>query len=164
MNWLTNFVKPKLNALVSKRKDVPENLWKNCTNCGNMIHHKDLFNNLHVCPSCNYHFRLPLKRRIEILFDNKYFKEIDIDKMADDPLNFVDSKKYKDRLKDYRKRTNNHDALVIAETKVENNEIIVGIMNFDFMGGSMGRSVGEGIVKAIEVAVIKKKPFIYPAF
>ena len=69
MNWLTNFVKPKLTALVGKRK-VPENLWKNCPNCGNMMHHKDLFDNLDVCNSCNYHFRLPINRRIEILFEN----------------------------------------------------------------------------------------------
>ena len=68
MNWLTNFVKPKISALVGKRKDVPDNLWKNCPNCGNMMHHKDLYENFDVCLSCNYHFRMNVDRRIEMLF------------------------------------------------------------------------------------------------
>ena len=69
MNWLSNFVKPKLKALVGNRKEVPDNLWKSCPKCGNMMHHKDLFENLDVCSSCNYHFRMSVNRRIEILFD-----------------------------------------------------------------------------------------------
>ena len=74
MNWLTNFVKPKLSALVGNRKNVPDNLWQNCPKCGNMLHHKDLYENFHVCNSCNYHFRMTVDRRIEILFGAKNFK------------------------------------------------------------------------------------------
>ena len=99
MNWLTNFVKPKLSALV-KRKEVPENLWNNCPTCGNMIHHKDLRENLRVCISCNYHFRMSAEDRIKILFFNEKFNEIELDSINDDPLNFNDKKKYKDRLKE----------------------------------------------------------------
>ena len=93
MNWLTNFVKPKLNALVRNRKEVPDNLWKNCPNCGNMMHHKDLYQNFNVCNSCNYHFRISVERRIEILFEKDSFIEFNLEKLPDDPLNFVDKKK-----------------------------------------------------------------------
>ena len=103
MNWLTNFVKPKLSALV-KRRDVPDNLWTNCPSCANMIHHKDLNENLRVCTKCNYHFRMTADKRIEILFEKDEFKEIKLEKISDDPLNFIDKKKYKDRLKEYRKK------------------------------------------------------------
>lgn len=160
MNWLTNFVKPKLSSLVGKRKDVPNNLWRNCANCGNMIHHKDLYANLHVCSSCNYHFRLPIERRIEILFGKNNFKEIDLDKISDDPLNFVDEKKYIDRLKEYRKKTNQYDAFILGEGEIDNHKIIMGLMNFEFMGGSMGRVVGSGIVKGAKISIEQKKPFI----
>jgi len=96
MNWLTNFVKPKLSALV-KRKDVPENLWQNCPFCGNMIHHKDLKENLRVCNTCNHHFRMSADDRIGLLFSKDETQEIDLDKISDDPLNFSDKKKYKDK-------------------------------------------------------------------
>ena len=91
MNWLTNFVKPKLSSLVSKR-NIPDNLWRNCPNCNNMIHHKDLHDNLDVCNACNYHFRMTIDRRIENLFGTASFQEIALDQLADDPLNFADTK------------------------------------------------------------------------
>ena len=159
MNWLTNFVKPKLSALV-KRKEVPENLWNNCPKCGNMIHHKDLKENLQVCISCNYHFRMSAEDRIKILFNSEHIKEIELDKTTDDPLNFNDSKKYKDRLKEYRKKTNREDAFILLEATLEENKVICGLMNFEFMGGSMGRAVGSAIVKATKIAIQNNLPFI----
>ena len=159
MNWLTNFVKPKLSALV-KRKEVPENLWNNCPTCGNMIHHKDLRENLRVCISCNYHFRMPAEDRIKILFFNEKFNEIELDSINDDPLNFNDKKKYIDRLKEYRKKTNRNDAFILIEGTLGGMKIISGFMNFEFMGGSMGRAVGSAIVKGAKLAVEKKIPFI----
>ena len=159
MNWLTNLVKPKLQALV-KRKNVPDNLWRNCPSCGNMMHHKDLYENLDVCNSCNYHFRMTVDRRIEILFAKEEFKEISLEKNDDDPLKFVDSKKYKDRLKEYRKKTNRNDAFILGESQINNNKIIAGFMNFDFMGGSMGRDVGGGIVKGAKESIAKNCPYV----
>ena len=94
MNWLTNFVKPKLGALVGKRQ-VQENLWHSCPSCANMMHHKDLYDNLRVCITCDYHFRMNIEDRINILFEEKNFKEIELDSISDDPLNFNDQKKYK---------------------------------------------------------------------
>ncbi|MDC1185150.1 acetyl-CoA carboxylase, carboxyltransferase subunit beta [Alphaproteobacteria bacterium] len=159
MNWLTNFVKPKLSALV-KRKDVPENLWQNCPSCGNMIHHKDLKENLRVCNTCNHHFRMSADDRIELLFSKDETQEIELDKISDDPLNFSDKKKYKDRLKEYRKKTKREDAFILLNTKIGQSNIICGLMNFAFMGGSMGRAVGGAIVKGAQTALEKKCPFV----
>ena len=159
MNWLTNFVKPKLSALVSRR-NVPNNLWHNCPNCGNMMHHKDLYENLDVCISCNYHFRMSVDRRIEILFDKENFNEIELEMTDDDPLNFTDKKRYKDRLKEYRKKIQRNDAFILGKAIIDNNKVVVGFMNFDFMGGSMGRAVGGGIVKGAKEAISYKCPYI----
>ena len=159
MNWLTNFVKPKLSALV-KRKDVPENLWQNCPSCGNMIHHKDLKENLRVCNTCNHHFRMSADDRIELLFSKDETQEIELDKISDDPLNFSDKKKYKDRLKEYRKKTKREDAFILLNTKIGQSNIVCGLMNFAFMGGSMGRAVGGAIVKGAQTALEKKCPFV----
>ena len=159
MNWLTNFVKPKLTALV-KRKDVPENLWQNCPSCGNMIHHKDLKENLRVCNTCNHHFRMSAEDRIKLLFSKEDTKEIELDKISDDPLNFSDKKKYKDRLKEYRKKTKREDGFILLDTKLGKSNVVCGLMNFAFMGGSMGRAVGGAIVKGAKTALLKKCPFI----
>ena len=159
MNWLTNFVKPKLSSLV-KRKDVPQKLWNNCVSCGNMIHHKDLKENLYVCVNCNYHFRMSAEDRIKLFFELGNFNEISHDEISDDPLKFVDKKKYKDRLKEYRKKTNRNDAFILIRGKINDKEIIFGIMNFEFMGGSMGRAVGGEIVKGAKIAIENKLPYV----
>ena len=160
MNWLTNFVKPKLSALVRSRKEVPNNLWKNCPNCGSMLHHKELYNNFNVCNSCNYHFRISVERRIKILFEKENFTEVKLEKLSDDPLNFVDKKKYTDRLKEYRKKTKRNDAFILGHGKIGNNSFVIGLMDFEFMGGSMGRTVGEGIVKAAKLAINNSVPLV----
>ena len=159
MNWLTNFVKPKLSALVRK-KEVPENLWNNCPSCATMIHHKDLNENLRVCASCNYHFRMTAEKRIEVLFSKEKFTEIKLDEIPDDPLKFYDKKKYKDRLKEYRKKTGREDAFILGIGDIDNKKAIYGFMNFNFMGGSMGRAVGEGIVMGAQKAIENKCPYI----
>ena len=160
MNWLTNFVKPKLKALVSKRNDVPTNLWQNCPNCGNIMHHKDMYENFHICNSCDYHFRMPVEKRIEMLFSKENFHELQLNKIEDDPLNFIDTKKYSDRLNEYRKKIQRNDAFILGKAQINNNKIIAGFMNFDFMGGSMGRAVGGGIVKGALEATSEKCPYI----
>ena len=159
MNWLTNFVKPKLSALVRK-KEVPENLWNNCPSCASMIHHKDLNENLRVCVNCNYHFRMTAEKRIEVLFSKEKFTEIKLENVSDDPLKFYDKKKYKDRLKEYRKKTGREDAFILGIGDIDNKKAIYGFMNFNFMGGSMGRAVGEGIVKGAQKAIENKYPYI----
>ena len=159
MNWLSNFVKPKLTSLV-KRREVPERLWNNCVSCGNMIHHKDLNENLRVCMNCEYHFRMSAEDRIKLLFEKNKYKEIELDKTTDDPLNFSDKKKYKDRLREYRNKTKRDDAFILIQGSIKDKQIITGLMNFEFMGGSMGRAVGGAIVKGAKIAIQKKLPYI----
>jgi len=159
MNWLSNFVKPKLTSLV-KRREVPERLWNNCVSCGNMIHHKDLNENLRVCMNCEYHFRMSAEDRIKLLFEENKYKEIELDKTTDDPLNFSDKKKYKDRLREYRNKTKRDDAFILIQGSIKEKQIITGLMNFEFMGGSMGRAVGGAIVKGAKIAIQKKMPYI----
>ena len=159
MNWLTNFVKPKLSSLV-KRRSVPDKLWNNCVSCGNMIHHKDLKENLYVCVNCNHHFRMSAEDRIKLFFKDGDYSEIIPDKISDDPLKFMDKKKYKDRLKEYRKKTNRDDAFILIKGKIKDKEIISGLMNFEFMGGSMGRAVGGAIVKGAKIAIENKLPYV----
>ena len=159
MNWLSNFVKPKLTSLV-KRREVPEKLWNNCVSCGNMIHHKDLNENLRVCMNCEYHFRMSAEDRIKLLFEENKYKEIELDKTTDDPLNFSDKKKYKDRLREYRNKTKRDDAFILIQGSIKDKQIITGLMNFEFMGGSMGRAVGGAIVKGAKIAIQKKLPYI----
>ena len=110
--------------------------------------------------NCNYHFRLSAEDRIKILFNNEEFNEIKLDIIKDDPLNFNDKKKYKDRLKEYRKKTKRDDAFILLETELGDYKIISGFMNFEFMGGSMGRAVGSAIVKGSKLAVENNIPFI----
>ncbi len=159
MNWLTNFVKPKLSSLV-KRKEVPEKLWHNCIACGNMIHHKDLNNNLRVCMNCDYHFRMSAEDRVKLFFNENEYTEIELDNITDDPLNFSDKKKYKDRLKEYRNKTKREDAFILLEGKIHEKKIVAGLMNFEFMGGSMGRAVGGAIVKGAKIAIKKRLPYV----
>ena len=125
-----------------------------------MIHHKDLKENLYVCINCNYHFRMSAEDRIKLFFEDGDFSEIIPDKISDDPLKFKDKKKYKDRLSEYRKKTNRDDAFILIKGKIKNKEIISGLMNFEFMGGSMGRAVGGAIVKGAKVAIENKLPYV----
>ena len=125
-----------------------------------MIHHKDQKENLYVCNACNYHFRMSTEDRIQLLFSKEDTKEIELDKISDDPLNFTDKKKYKDRLKEYRKKTKREDTFILLDTKIGKSNIVAGLMNFAFMGGSMGRAVGGAIVKGIKKAIEKNCPFV----
>tara|TARA_B100000029_G_scaffold502549_1_gene577997 strand:+ start:2167 stop:3015 length:849 start_codon:yes stop_codon:yes gene_type:complete len=159
MNWLTNFVRPKIRALVGK-KDVPENLWQSCPNCEKMIHHKELVENLYICNLCNYHFRLDPTTRLNLLFGREKYNIFEITNSFDDPLKFVDKKKYINRLKEYRKKTSNNDALSLASGILNNKKVVVGVLNFNFMGGSMGNAVGESFVKGVQFSLKEKAPFI----
>jgi len=159
MNWLTNFVRPKIQQLV-RPKEVPDNLWHKCPQCGHMIFHRDLEKNLSVCQHCGHHMRLTAKRRLELLFDHGAYQRIELAKTVADPLKFRDGKRYSDRLKDSQTKTGEQDAVIVAHGRIGGISVVIAMFNFDFMGGSMGIAVGEGIVAAAELAVLQDAPLI----
>jgi acetyl-CoA carboxylase carboxyl transferase subunit beta len=149
MNWLTNFVRPKIQQLVRPR-EVPENLWDKCPACEHMIFHRELEKNLRVCPHCGHHMRLGIKQRLETLFDDGAYKRIELPKVAEDPLKFKDLKTYNARIKDARNKTGETDAIMVAHGKMCGNDVVIAAFDFSFMGGSMGMAVGEGLVAAAD--------------
>ena len=164
MNWITNSVLPKIKALVQPR-EVPENFWTKCPNCGEMIFHRQLEDNLQVCPKCNYHLKLAARARLESLFDSSTLHIIELERQKNsDPLKFKDLKKYSDRLKDARTNTKQDDAILIAEGNINGRSTIAAVFSFEFMGGSMGIAVGDAILQSAELAVSKQAPLIiFPA-
>jgi acetyl-CoA carboxylase carboxyl transferase subunit beta len=159
MSWLTNFVRPKLRALVRKT-EVPDNLWDTCPACNKMIFHRDLEANQRVCPHCGHHMRLAAKRRLETLFDDGAYARIELPRVPQDPLKFRDQKKYVDRLKAAREKTGEQDAILVAHGRMGGHSAVVAVFDFDFQGGSMGLAVGEGLVAAAKLAVLQQAPLI----
>jgi acetyl-CoA carboxylase carboxyl transferase subunit beta len=159
MNWLTNFVRPKIRALVRKA-DVPENLWDKCPSCAKMIFHRDLEANARVCPHCGHHMRLPAKRRLSMLFDEGAFTRIELPAGVADPLRFRDQKRYSDRLKDSREKTGEQDAIIVAHGRMGGLPIVAAVFNFEFMGGSMGMAVGDALLAASKLAVLQQAALV----
>jgi acetyl-CoA carboxylase carboxyl transferase subunit beta len=156
MNWLTNFVLPKIRAVVAK-KDVPDNLWHKCPGCGQMLFHRELEANLYVCGSCSHHLRLPAERRLAMLFDDGRYLSIELPRTVIDPLKFRDRKRYADRLKEAQaKNSASRDALVVAHGQIGGVPTVIAVFDFDFMGGSMGVAVGEGLLSAARLAVLQE--------
>jgi acetyl-CoA carboxylase carboxyl transferase subunit beta len=158
MNWLTEFVRPKIRTLF--RREVPENLWHQCPECQQMIFHRDLLTNLRVCPHCGHHMRVGAVERLGFTFDEGGFTRIELPKVSVDPLRFRDTKRYTDRLKEARDQTHLDDAIVVAHGKIDGHQAVVAAMEFDFIGGSMGAAVGEGILAAARLAVLQDAPLI----
>lgn len=159
MNWLTNFVRPKIQSLVRPR-EVPENLWVKCPGCEHMVFHRELEKNLQVCPHCDHHMRLPVKTRLEALFDDGDYKRIELPRVAEDPLKFKDLKAYPARMKDARHKTGEQDAIIVASGTIGGSPVVAAAFDFSFMGGSMGMAVGEGLVAAAELAVVQDAALI----
>jgi acetyl-CoA carboxylase carboxyl transferase subunit beta len=168
MNWLTNFVRPKIQKLRTKKggaaaaaaKEVPDNLWLQCTKCSEMMFHRELEKNLRVCTHCGHHLRMPVRDRLRMLFDNGAWTEIELQPVAVDPLKFKDRKRYVDRLKEAQAKTGLKDAVVVGHGTMGGLGVVIAAFEFDFMGGSMGAAVGEAIVAAAELAVLQEAPLI----
>ena len=158
MNWLTDIVRPKIQKTTPK--EIADNLWVKCPVCNQMLFSKELKKSLYVCTSCGHHLRLYVDKRMKMLFDDSKYTEVELPVLQDDPLKFKDSQRYADRLKTYRKNTGSHDAIKVALGKIGGVESVVAVMDFSFMGGSMGTAVGEGIVKAADLAVKRKAPLV----
>lgn len=158
MNWISEFVRPKIKK--TSTKEVADNLWTKCPECGQMLFNKELEKDYFICSFCGHHLRLPIDTRFKMLFDNSRYRVISLPKIQDDPLNFKDTKRYIDRLRSYRRATHNEDALSVAVGNIDKVKVVVGALDFSFMGGSMGIAVGEGIVKACDFAAKISAPLI----
>ncbi len=144
----------------SQKKDTPEGLWTKCESCGEIVHKKVLEQNLWVCAKCNYHFRIGSKEYFSLVLDEGSFREMDRKMTSKDPLNFSDTKRYKDRIKDSIKKSGLNDAVRCGTGKIKKREVVIACMDFAFVGGSMGSVVGEKIGRAIDKAFKSKTPLI----
>lgn len=159
MNWLTDYVRPKINSLFSRR-EMPENLWKKCPSCGTMIFHRELRDALQVCPSCDHHMPITPRARLEALFDAGAWVEVPLADPLADPLKFRDQKRYTDRIKEARATTGEHEAMLVGRGMIGGLQAVAACQNFAFMAGSMGMAVGDAIITAAETATGINAPLV----
>ncbi|MEM8572512.1 MAG: acetyl-CoA carboxylase, carboxyltransferase subunit beta [Pseudomonadota bacterium] len=159
MNWISNYVRPKINSLFTRR-EMPENLWVKCPNCGTMLFHRELTASLQVCTNCNHHMPISPRERFGALFDGGVFSEVLVPFPIADPLGFRDQKKYPDRLREARKKTGEEQAMLVAEGEIGRLKTICIGQDFAFMGGSMGMQVGNAIIAGAERAIALKCPVV----
>jgi len=159
MSWLTS-VRNALAYVVPVKKETPDNLWHKCKGCGTMTFHKELEDNLHVCPHCDHHDRIGPLLRFQYVFDEHSYTIVPLPKVPDDPLKFRDTKRYVDRIKAARVATSEGDALITARGLIEGRKAVIGVQDFAFMGGSMGLAVGEAFIRGVETAIQENCPYI----
>ena len=159
MNWITNFVRPRINSIFSRR-EMPENLWSKCDECGTMLFHRELKGNLNVCTNCGHHMAITPRARFATLFDGGVFTEVAVPAPPPDPLQFRDQKKYPDRLRAAQKATGEKEAMLVGTGEMGRTPIVAAAQDFSFMAGSMGMYVGNAIIAAAEEAVKLERPLI----
>ena len=161
MSWFQNIIPPKIKRKENgDKKIVPEGLWSKCSACEAVLYYTDLNKNLNVCPRCDWHNRISARNRLNLLLDAEGRKEIGEEVVATDPLKFIDSKRYVDRLSQACENTEEDDALVVMQGSIKNMPVVVAVFEFGFMGGSMGSVVGERFVRGVQVCIDKRMPFI----
>jgi acetyl-CoA carboxylase carboxyl transferase subunit beta len=159
MNWISNVVRPKIRNFLARR-DVPENLWIKCPDSGQLVFFKDVEANQFVIPGSEYHMRMGAVARLKSMFDNQTWIDVGVPDVPVDPLKFRDERRYADRIKDARTKTGLKDAIKIGLGKLEGLPVVIGVQDFDFMGGSLGMAAGEAVIKGIEAAIDHNAPFI----
>jgi len=159
MNWITNYVRPKINSILGRR-EMPDNLWIKDPESGEMVFHKDLESNQFVIPSSGHHMKISARERLKFFFDEGRFETLDNPRVPVDPLKFRDEKRYIDRLKDARAKTGMEDAIINALGTIEGLPVVAIVQDFAFMGGSLGMAAGDAIIHAFETAVEKRRPLI----
>jgi acetyl-CoA carboxylase carboxyl transferase subunit beta len=160
MAWFRKTKKPKPVRQDRPRSTVPEGLWVKCEGCKEIVYSRDLDRNLKVCPKCGYHFRIDARARISLLLDDPQPRELFTNISPVDPLNFRDTKRYRDRLRSYQQAVGERDAVLVAQGTIEEMPVVMAVMEYRFMGGSMGSVVGEKIARAAERAAERKWPLI----
>src|SRR5215475_2755199 len=159
MNWISNVVRPKIRSFLNRR-ETPENLWIKCPETGQLVFYKDVEANHFVIPVSNYHMRMGAAARLKSMFDNETSIDVGVPEVAVDPLKFRDERRYSDRLKDALAKTGMNDAIKLGYGKLDGLPIVIGVQDFDFMGGSLGMAASEAVIKGLETAVEKATPFI----
>ena len=157
MDW---FKRKKETLQAVDRKEMPDGLWVKCSECGEIIYKKELDKKLYVCPKCDHHFRIGSNDYLKILIDKNTFEEFNENIASTDPLKFKDSKKYSDRYRIATQKTGLTEAVITGKGKIEGLSIIIAIMDFSFLGGSMGSVVGEKVSRAADIALKENLPFI----
>ncbi len=158
MNWIRDFVRPRLSAVLGRTSSVPENLWCKCDSCGQMIFHREFEKALAVCSACGHHMPLKPAERFASIFDDGKFQTVPVDEAPEDPLRFRDVKRYSDRIREARSKTGAPDAMLVAHGNVGGIETVLAAQDFSFLGGSMGVAVGNAALKAAETAVARSAP------
>jgi acetyl-CoA carboxylase carboxyl transferase subunit beta len=158
MNWIANVVRPKIRSFL--RREVPENLWVKCPETGQLVFYKDLEANQFVIPNSNYHMRMSTVTRLNATLDEGQFEPIAVPEMPVDPLKFRDERRYLDRLRDARSKTGLDDAVRLAVGTLEGLSVVVGVQDFEFMGGSLGMAAGEAVITGLLTAAQRGTPFI----
>lgn len=159
MNWISNYVRPTINSLFSRR-EVPENLWTKCDGCGTMLFHRELSDSLNVCTNCGYHMNISPRERFNGLFDNGIYREIQVPAPLADPLQFRDQKRYPDRMRAAQKNTGEPEAMLVVEGEIGRTTVVSAAQDFAFMAGSMGMHVGNALLKGAEMALERRAPFV----
>ncbi|HWV53906.1 acetyl-CoA carboxylase, carboxyltransferase subunit beta [Pseudorhodoplanes sp.] len=159
MNWISNVVRPKIRSFLNRR-ETPENLWIKCPETGQLVFFKDVEANQFVIPGSNYHMRMGATARLKSMFDGETWLDVGVPEVPADPLKFRDQRRYADRLKDARTKTGMNDAIKLGFGRLEGTPVVIGVQDFDFMGGSLGMAAGEAIIKGLETAVERGTPFI----
>src|SRR6218665_994255 len=162
MNWITDIVRPRIKALAGKGGrgggDTPENLWKKCPSCGEMIFPRDLAAGLFVCPQCGHHMRVGPAERFAYTFDAGSFTQLVPPTFPAYPLHFKGDKKYSDEIKSARAKTGRPEAFTAARGTIDGLPVMIGVQPFDFLGGSLGLGVGEALVESMQAALKEKRP------
>lgn len=160
MAWFSRSKAPKPATETTEFVQLPDDIWSKCPGCGAMLYTKELRRTFGVCAKCNYHFRLTAKQRIPLLVDRHSFEELDANLRSTDPLNFKDTKRYKERLKKAEKSSGSVEAVMTGRARIVNIPVMIGVFDFSFLGGSMGSVVGEKLARMIEVGIKERRPVL----
>jgi acetyl-CoA carboxylase carboxyl transferase subunit beta len=158
MNWISNVVRPKIRSFL--RRETPENLWIKCPETGQLVFYKDVEANQFVIPGSNYHMRMSAAARLKSIFDGETWLDLGVPEVPVDPLKFRDERRYTDRLKDARAKTGLNDAIKLGLGKLDGLPVVIGVQDFDFMGGSLGMAAGEAVIKGLQTAAERGMPCI----
>ncbi len=160
MNWIKNFVRPKIRGLLGSKRETPENMWVKCPETGQMVFYRDLENNQFVIPGSGYHMRMAPDARLKSMFDGGAYEAIALPQVPLDPLKFRDERRYTDRLKEARQKTGAEDAILTGSGTLDGLDVVMTVQDFAFMGGSLGMAAGEGLITSMRAALDKKTPYV----